>query len=448
MSTSRGAKPHDHHDTGLLSLLSEDGVPAPVPTADALQTRLAERVAQVGAPALAEFAYLQKRAAEVWGAAPTAHFARVLRAARVSPKAPVISKWQKARSAVARLPGAWQDVFQERITAWKTGRTVAGDAPWSADYVLAVINALAAWVGFCDAHDMAIAPTGANLEDYARACVDRREDPVSERTATNYLQRIHAGYTLIDPGYPSRGCEFVIRDWRERSRRRGTPTKTGAQLITARAIYDLGFSLIDEARRRPMRGLHAAKDFRNGLILAVGTSLPERARAVSCLAFDQSLFLPEAGHIHIRLPASALKILERLKPGSDGRDTVFRNARLHAALCEYRAVYRPLFDDGNCVFPSMKAQGTAISEAQIGRLTGNLTLAAFGTRIPVHRLRDNVATDAAEHLEGGVHAASALLRHRDVATTRKYDHSEGIRATEAFGGYVTAQRSKRVDLDL
>jgi integrase len=448
MSTSRSDQPHDHHDTGLLSLLPADGFAARVPTADALQTRLAERLAEVGAPALAEFAHVQKRAAEIWGAAPTAHFARVLREARVSRKAPVTSKYQKARSAVGRLPGAWQDVFQERITASETGRTVAGHAPWSADYLLAIINAVAAWISFCDARDMPIAPTGANLEKYARACVDRRDDPVSERTATNYCQRIHAGYTLIDPGYPSRGCEFVIRDWRERSRRRGTPTKTGAQLVTARAIYDLGFSLIDGARKRPMRGLHAAKDFRNGLILAVGTSLPERARALSCLAFEQSLFLLEAGHIHIRLPASALKMLERLKPGSDGRDTVFRNARLHAALCEYRAMYRPLFDDGDCLFPSMKARGMAISEAQIGRLTGNLTRAAFGTRIPVHRLRDNVATDAAEHLEGGVHAASTLLRHRDIATTRTYDQSEGVRAAEEFGGYVTSQRSKGVDLDV
>jgi integrase len=126
----------------------------------------------------------------------------------------------------------------------------------------------------------------------------------------------------------------------------------------------------------------------------------------------------------------------------------FRNARLHAALCEYRAMYRPLFDDGDCLFPSMKARGMAISEAQIGRLTGNLTRAAFGTRIPVHRLRDNVATDAAEHLEGGVHAASTLLRHRDIATTRTYDQSEGVRAAEEFGGYVTSQRSKGVDLDV
>lgn len=436
------------NDTVLLTLLPEEGFSARVPTADALQTRLAERLAEVGAPALAEFAYVQKRADEIWGAAPTAHFARVLRAARVSSKPASKSKWQKAKAATSRLPASWRDIFRKSITASTTGKTVAGHDPWSADYFLAVINALVAWVGFCEAHDMPIAPTGATLEKYARGCVERRDDPVSERTASDYLQRIHAGYTLIDPGYPSRGCEYVMRDWRERSRFGGTPTKTGAQLVTAKAIYDLGFSWIGDASGRPMRGVHAARDFRNGLILAIGAALPERARALSYLAFDQSLVLLEDGHIHIRLPARALKMLERLKLRSDGRDTVFRNPRLHAALCEYRAMYRPLFDDGNCLFPSMKAPGMAVSEAQIGRLAGNLTLAAFGTRIPIHRLRDNVATDASEHLEGGVYAASALLRHQDIATTRKYDHSEGVRAAEEFGTYIEDQRAGSVDLDL
>ena len=96
----------------------------------------------------------------------------------------------------------------------------------------------------------------------------------------------------------------------------------------------------------------------------------------------------------------------------------------------------------------MKSPGTAISEGQIGRLAGNMTERAFGVRISIHRVRDNVATEAAEHIQGGSRAAATLLRHQDVATTARYDHSEGVHAAEAFGAYVMGERSKGVDLDI
>lgn len=165
----------------LLSLIPSQNAYAAVPTPEELKARLASRISEVGQPALAEFAYIQRRAAEVWGPAPTAHFARVLRDARVSAKAPRASKWKKAKAAVPRLPSAWRDVFQKKIEVSEAGKTVAGEPPWSADYLLSVINALAAWSGFCEAHGLPLAPTGANLERYARGCVNRNHNPVSER---------------------------------------------------------------------------------------------------------------------------------------------------------------------------------------------------------------------------------------------------------------------------
>lgn len=174
--------------------------------------------------------------------------------------------------------------------------------------------------------------------------------------------------------------------------------------------------MIDDAHMRSMRGLYAAKGFRNGLMLAIGAALPERARALSYLAFERTLFLLEGGHIHVQLPASALKMLERLKLRSDGRDTVFRNQRLHTALLEYRTMYRPLFDDGDCLFPSMKSAGTAIAEGHIGKLTGEPN--ADGIRYtnshsPSSRQCGNRGGRESRRrdLRGGV--ASAPSRHRD-----------------------------------
>jgi integrase len=126
---------------------------------------------------------------------------------------------------------------------------------------------------------------------------------------------------------------------------------------------------------------------------------------------------------------------------------VFRNEGLATALQEYRGDFRPLFDDGDCLFPSMLSPGAAISEGQIGVLVGNMTKAAFGVRVSVHRIRDNVATEASEALDGGGRAASRLLDHRDPATTaRYYDHSVGMEATRDFEKLVSGRQSEPVDL--
>ena len=70
-------------------------------------------------------------------------------------------------------------------------------------------------------------------------------------------------------------------------------------------------------------------------------------------------------------------------------------------------------------------------------------------RIPIHRLRDNLATEAAETLAGGGLAATALLRHRDSAImARHYDHADGLRAAQVFAAGIDRRRSRPTDLDL
>ncbi|EYD71422.1 hypothetical protein Lokhon_03071 [Limimaricola hongkongensis DSM 17492] len=143
-----------------------------------------------------------------------------------------------------------------------------------------------------------------------------------------------------------------------------------------------------------------------------------------------------------------LKLPEDRKSGEPFERTL-SSEKLAAALREYRAAYRPLFDEGNNLFPSMLARNTAISEAQIGRLVGNLTEEAFGVRVSIHRVRDNVATEASERLARGAHASSALLGHRGLGTTqRHYDRSTGLAAAQEFLQLVDSQRRSSTDLAL
>ncbi len=421
------------------------------PSREALTDHLAARVNAVGATAFAEFAHLQRVAAEALGTEKTAHFARVLREARVSVKAPDRCPWETAARMIASLPVDWQEPLSEQIAISKRGQAVLGKTIWSVDYTKSVLSALERWVTYCDAEGLSLRPTATALHGYACSLVQPVSDrlPTSTGTAANYLQRILAGLLVATRGqFRSDACSFVAADWRERARAQGATTKSGSQLVGASALYGFGFRVMAEANACPMRGIGAATLFRNGLILAVGAALPERARALTWLEFDRTLTLIDRIHIHIELPGEALKYPEARK-AHEGYDVIFENAGLAEALHAYRSIYRPLFDDGLHLFPSVHGKRGAITSKHLGRLTGNMTLREFGVRIPIHRFRDNVATEASEHLIGGAYAAKTLLRHVDEAITlRHYDHAEGARSAREFGDFIEGRRRISVELIL
>ncbi len=423
---------------------------SPIPGRAELSAHLRQRIGEVGDKALAEFAHVQRVASEMWGAERASHFGKVLRSHRVTPKAPRKTAWTRAEEALRHLPAPWRQPVAHHIALSRQGKRVKGRTLWSAAYTQSVISALKRWADKCASDGFDLTPTGTALDAFARHVVTGTGSghPVTTRSAADYVERVLSGIALVQPGFSSAACDFVVADWREGAAAEGPGTKTGAQLVGASTIYNLGFQHIGEARARPMRGLHAARQFRNGLILAIGTALPQRARALSCLVFDSTLTLPDAKTIQVCIPAAMLKLPEDRKQGAPFERT-FRNAPLAAVLLEYRQSFRPIFDDGRALFPSVNSQNAAISEAQIGRLTGDMTEKAFGVRIPIHRLRDNAATEASETLAGGGRAATSLLGHNSPATVaRHYDHSEGVGAAHDFGGFLASHQGTGVELDI
>jgi len=350
---------------------------------------------------------------------------------------------------IASLPADWQEPLFKQIAISKTGQAVLGKTIWSVDYTKSVLAALERWVSYCDAAGLSLRPTASALHGYACRLVQPTSDrlPTSTGTAANYLQRILAGLVVATRGqFRSDACGFVVADWRERGRAQGAATKSGSQLVSASALYGFGFRLMAEANARSMRGIGAATLFRNGLILAAGSALPERARALTWLEFDQTLTLIDRTHLHVSLPGEALKYPEARKAG-EGYDVMFENAGLAEALYAYRSIHRPLFDDGLHLFPSVHGKRGAITSKHLGRLTGNLTYRECGVRIPIHRFRDNVATEASENLIGGAYAAKTLLRHVDEAITlRPYDHAEGLKFAGEFEDFIEARRRVSAEL--
>ncbi|EAQ04645.1 hypothetical protein OB2597_05165 [Pseudooceanicola batsensis HTCC2597] len=433
----------------MLADFRSAGPAQAVPGMSELSEHLHGRMAAVGEVAFQEFAYLQHVAAATWGPERTSHFAVVLRQARVAAKAPKVSRWKMASTAIERLPPEWQSSLREILDRSEAGKVTSGLPILSSDYLGAVTTALGRYVDYARSCGAGLIPSGSDLHCYALWLTNptNTDHGVSVRTAADYLSRIKAGLAIIAPWADSSAREFVCRYWREKGRAGGSPTKTGDQLVGAVAIYDLGFRQIEEAQSKSIRGVRAATIFRNGLILVLGTALPQRARAISALQAGTTLWSEQPDRLHVRIPARMLKRREDQKAG-DPFDIVWHNARLVAALEEYYRCYRPLFDDGSCLFPSVHAPGQSISEKRIGRLSAEITEKKLGVRIPIHRLRDNVGTDAAENLVGGRLATKALLDHADIGTGDHYDHSTAAKAAAEFGHYIDSCRTTPTDLAL
>lgn len=432
-----------------ISQFRSDAVDLKMPTQEQLRHHLRMRIETVGEKAFEEYYYLHKVATERWSASETVHFAHVLRAERGSHGAKGSTPWQRARRSISRLPDDWCRAFESVANASEHKADRRAPVIWSAAHCKAVADALARWHIYCEKCGVRDTPTAVGLNAYASKLIvgDAQSSATTLRSASDYIKRIYSGYAnVLTPGFTSQACEFVLRDWDERSKAVGPTTKIGAQLVGAKAIYDLGFELMASARTAPIRGLNAATLFRNGLILSFGIALPQRARALSALAFDRSLHLLDEERIHVRLSVDDLKMLERDR-NDPGSEWMFRNPRLHTALREYKRDFRPIFDSGTWLFPSRKILGGAVSEKQIGGLSGAMTQKAFGVRVTIHRLRDNVSTDASEYMIGGPGAAACLMGHRDEATTaRHYDHAEGVIASKEFVEEIEARKTILMEL--
>jgi hypothetical protein len=185
--------------------------------------------------------------------------------------------------------------------------------------------------------------------------------------------------------------------------------------------------MMASADAAPLRRIGEATLFRDGLLLALAATLPQRARALAALEFDVTLCLEAEGVIRFAIPGEPLKQPER-RQARRAFHARIRRRSLHRALARWRAVYRPMFDGGDWLWPSRLDQERGLTEGTLGTIIGDLTEKRLGRRVSIHLVRDCVATEIVETdpIGGAVRAAGAL-GHRDPRITSDfYVHAEGM----------------------
>lgn len=417
-----------------------------LPTPEEVRTHLEGQVVKLGrASAQADFAHLQMAAAELWGSEQTAFFGRVLRDHRVTDKPARKTKWEHGDGAISRLPQEWQGPMR-CIAARSTGANLGTRGiVYSAPRLTAIAQALARWSDYCTTHNFAVTPTGQGLATYAEELLST--GTVDINSVGDYLERIVTGYFVCISGSAiPPGVAFILRHYQDQ--RGATATKTADQLVGASEIFALGRLKFNQARGQQTRGTETAIMARDGVLLMLAASIGQRSEAMSDLVFDRTLILGPRPKVTVDLPGQVLKGRQAQKE-TNGRCEVFENAELWDVLTEYRRAFRPVFDSGAAVFPSMHAKEQALQKRRLSNIVGKLTAEHLGARVTLHRVRDNIATEAVEQVASGLSVAAGVLGHMDQRTTeRHYVRTIGKAAMAELAGLVEKTRGPRTRLKL
>ncbi|WP_272850274.1 hypothetical protein [Paracoccus seriniphilus] len=226
-------------------------MPMPVPDRTEISGYLDALSARLGKEyAASELAYVQLGAPVLWGVPVAGMIGKVLRQSRCGPKVAAKSMDERARFAISSLPEKWQGKLVTKLVSEPGPHS----EKWSANHVQSVAHALARWCRASAVLGRELRPTGTSFHVYA---TDLRADGVSDRSVADYLSRILSGFRVVaDPGFHSTGCEHVIARHDALAKVAGRPTKTGAQIVGASTIFDLGVDLMGAARENGPRGLH------------------------------------------------------------------------------------------------------------------------------------------------------------------------------------------------
>jgi integrase len=386
--------------------------------------------------------HLRDALSSLWGDDAGAIVTRHVRDIQLRVEVTLKSEWDTVRGAVAHLPAAWRTPFNDFVTRCETDPPDDVLSPFT---LQGMAEALSSWTRFRRG-DTSRPLTGADLNDYA---VHLAASGVWVSAVRSAVTKVYMCYThILTPGFRSGACQAVLRDLKGRAETAGPCRKNPAQIVPATLLYKTGQEMMAEAQAGSSHDMQAATLYRNGLLLTVAAALPLRRRALASLDLATSFRLEERPVIRIDIAGHYLKLRHAEKDYRRYRAQLTSQV-VWDAVDVWRKRFRPMFDDGTALWPSMRVRGEALVADVLGQVFGETTAERIGVWVPIHRVRDCAATECIEELEHGAGWAQHLLNHRSAQTaTQFYDHSTGVAVSREFGQLVAARRSDPVDLIL
>lgn len=385
---------------------------------------------------------LRDALSNLWGDEAGATLTRHVR--DIQPRAEVTlrTEWDAVRTAMLPLPPEWREPFGRFVDRCETDHDPSNGilSPFT---LKGLAEALASWARFREG-DTGSPLTAAELNRFATHLAHGGVWASGVLAAATKVCMCYRH--ILAPGFRSQACQAVLRELKARAATAGPCRKTPAQIVPASLIYRTGLDMMAEAEAGPSHDIRAATLYRNGLLLSTTAAVPLRRRAVASLDLATSFRLDVYPAIEIDIAGHFLKLRQDEKSFARYQARLTSPVLWQAAQVWARR-FRPIFDDGTALFPSGRVRGEALVSEVLGQVFGDTTEERLGVRVPIHRIRDCVATECIEEMEHGAGWARHLLDHKSAkTTTRFYDHSTGVAAAREYGQLLVSRRSDPTDL--
>ena len=293
------------------------------------------------------------------------------------------------------------------------------------------LTAYGRWLAFvagCEAHALQWPPLERASPSLLSAHIDAVAQRVTPASVVAEINHLRHALRAVAPTLDQAWLAAVMQRWTKKVQRRDQRHK----MIDASRLHALGIGLMDGAEQGPDPRA-AAREFRDGLLIALLTAVPLRRRNLAQLELGTSVLRDGLGWT-IVIDRESTKSNEPLEY-SVPQDLV-------PYLLKYLETFRPHFqgaDSDRALWLSSK--GGRLGAEAIYDVVCRRTLVAFGFAIHPHLFRSIAATKIARDAPGQIMMARDLLGHANVATTdRYYRRSRTIEASQRHAAVLAALR--------
>jgi len=246
--------------------------------------------------------------------------------------------------------------------------------------------------------------TTERMRCYVDELVKRKLTPMSIAAE---LQHLMLAFTALAPNAHWRW----LRAWQYAFQKRARPRDKRSKMIDPRRLIELGRALMDSAEQHA-RASERARQFRDGLVIALLAHRPLRRRSFAALEVGRNLHFADGRYV-IELDEHETKA---------GHAVCFDVPdELTGAMMRYVEAYRALFPGVRTTQALwLSSKGGRLGDEALYDLVCRRTRVAFGFAIHPHLFRDIAATAIAREAPGSLAVARDLLTHAKFETTQQY----------------------------
>jgi integrase/recombinase XerD len=277
----------------------------------------------------------------------------------------------------------------------------------------------------------AIRITPDRVRSYCNAMRD-----VSALTRASRIARLHALIAAADPARDLSWLAAIRRGLDRLARREGPARSKHGRVVATGRLIDAGLNLLKRARCDHRRSLQLrARDFRDGLMIALLAARPLRIKNFAALQMGQHIKPTSSGYL-IDVAAEETKTGHPIE--------TFVPEDLCPWLSIYLKEYRPYLLCGReSDYLWVHKTGNSYRPGSLSQRITKLTARNLGIAISPHLFRDcaatTIATDDPEH----VLIIAAILGHTTLKTAEiHYNHAQGLEANRHFQNSIKSLRGR------